>query len=244
VINQTMAHYFFGNEDPVGKHFYFMSGSLKARLFQVIGVVKDAKYKSLRETSRRAFYLSYFQDPGAGPLTFLLRTAGSPTSFGSAIERTVRELNPGLQVVGLKTMDDVVNESLAQERFVAQLAGFFSLFALVLACVGLYGIMSYAVTRRTNEIGIRMALGARSAHVVRLVMRETMQLVAAGVAIGLGVALAATRLIANLLYGVTPNDPVTMAAAALLMIAVAALAGYLPARRASRVDPMTALRYE
>lgn len=244
VINQTMAHYFFGDENPLGKHFYFMGGSLKARPFQVIGVVKDAKYKSLRETSRRAFYLSYFQDPGAGALTFLLRTTGNPTGFGSAIERTVRELNPRLQVVGLKTMDDVVNESLAQERFVAQLASFFSLFALLLACVGLYGIMSYTVTRRTNEIGIRIALGARSADVVRLVMKETMLLVAAGVAIGLGAALAATRLIASLLYGLTPNDPVTMAVAALLMIAVAALAGYLPARRASRVDPMTALRYD
>ena len=244
VINQTMARYFFGNESPLGKHFYFMSGSLKDQPFQVIGVVKDAKYKSLREAPRRAFYVSYFQDPGSGALTFLLRTTGNPAGFGSVIERTVRELDPRLQVVGLKTMDDVVNESLAQERFVAQLAGFFSLFALLLACVGLYGIMSYAVTRRTNEIGIRMALGARSADVVGLVMKETMVLVAVGMAIGLGAAFAATRLIASLLYGLTPNDPVTMTGAAVLMMAVAALAGYLPARKASCVDPMTALRYE
>jgi len=141
-------------------------------------------------------------------------------------------------------MDDVVNESLAQERFIAQLAGFFSLFALLLACIGLYGIMSYAVTRRTSEIGIRMALGARSADVIRLVMKETMLLVVIGIALGLSAALATTRLISTLLYGLTPNDPLTTAVAVLLLIGMAALAGYLPARRASHVDPMVALRYE
>jgi predicted permease len=244
LINQAMAQYFFGDEDPLGKNFYFSAGSQKATTFQVIGVVKDAKYKSLRETSRRAFYVSYFQDPGDGPLTFLLRTAGNPAGFGGAIERAVRELNPKLQLAGLKTMEDVVNESLVRERFVAQLASFFSLFALLLASVGLYGIMSYAVTRRTNEIGIRMALGAHTGDVVRLVMKETMLLVTIGVAIGLGAALATTRLISSLLFGLTPNDPATIVVAAMLMISVAALAGYLPARRASRVDPMSALRYE
>jgi len=244
VINQTMARDFFGHDNPVGKDFYFLDGGLQAAHFQVIGVVTDAKYTSLRETPQRAYYLSYFQNPSAGSLTFLLRTTGNPVSFGNAIERAVRELNSRLEVVGLKTMDDVVNESLAQERFIGQLASFFSLFALLLACIGLYGVMSYAVNRRTNEIGIRMALGARGRDVVRLVLKETMLLVAVGVSIGLGVALATTRLISSLLYGLTPTDPFTIAVAALLMIAVAALAGYLPARRASRVDPMTALRYE
>jgi predicted permease len=244
VINQTMARDFFGNENPVGKQFDLVGGSLKGTPHQVIGVVKDAKYSSLRETTRRAFYVSYFQNPGSGSLTFLLRTTGNPVDFGSAVRRTVRELDPRLQVTGLRTMDDLVNESLVQERFVAQLAGFFSLFALLLACIGLYGVMSYAVTRRTSEIGIRMALGARSSDVVRLVMKETTWLVVIGVAIGLSAALATTRLISTLLFGLTPTDPLTIAVAALLMIAVAALAGYFPARRASRVDAMTALRYE
>ncbi|MEK6323148.1 MAG: ABC transporter permease [Acidobacteriota bacterium] len=245
VINQAMAQFFFGNENPLGKHFdLLLAGSLKGISFQVIGVVKDAKYKTLREPTRRAFYVSYFQDPGSGALTFLLRTTGNPTGFGSAVQRAVRELEPRLQVGGLKTLDDVVNESLVQERFVAQLASFFSLSALLLACIGLYGIMSYAVTKRTNEIGIRMALGARGGDVVRLVMKETMVLVAVGVTIGLSAALATTRLVSTLLYGLTPNDPVTIMVATLLMIGVAALAGYLPARKASQVDPLVALRCE
>ncbi|HSE98289.1 MAG TPA: FtsX-like permease family protein, partial [Blastocatellia bacterium] len=211
---------------------------------QVIGVVKDAKYKSMRESSRRAFYVPYFQDPASGPLTFLLRTAGKPAGFGSTIERAVRELNPRLQVIDLKTIEDVVNESLARERFIAQLASFFSIFALLLACIGLYGMTAYSVTMRTSEMGIRMALGAQAGDVIKLVMRETMLLVTIGVAIGLGAALATTRLISSMLFGLTPNDPLTIGLAALVLSAVAAVAGYLPARRAARVNPIVALRHE
>src|SRR5215510_2895861 len=134
-------------------------------------------------------------------------------------------------------MKDVVDDSLAQERFIAQIASAFSLFALLLASVGLYGVMSYAVNRRTNEIGVRMALGARGADVVRMVMKETLLLVAIGMAIGLGAAMATTRLVSTLLFDLSPNDPVTISVAALLMTVLAAFAGYLPARRASRVDP-------
>jgi ABC-type antimicrobial peptide transport system permease subunit len=149
-----------------------------------------------------------------------------------------------LQVFNLRTMTEVVNETLVQERFIAQTASAFSLFALLLACVGLYGVMSYAVARRTNEIGIRMALGALPANVVRMVMREVLLLVALGVGIGLAAAMATTRLVSGLLFGLTPTDPLTIALATIMMIGVAALAGYLPARRASRIDPMIALRYE
>jgi ABC-type antimicrobial peptide transport system permease subunit len=141
-------------------------------------------------------------------------------------------------------MTDVVNESLMQERFIAQTASAFSLFALLLACVGLYGVMAYAVARRTNEIGIRIALGALPANVVRMVMRDVMLLLTLGIAVGLAAAMATTRLVGALLFGLTPTDPLTIALATLLMIVVAALAGYLPARRASRIDPMAALRYE
>src|SRR5262249_24237007 len=137
VIDQEMARHFFGSEDPLGKQFDFLDGSLHGISLRVIGVVKDSKYKSLRETTRRAFYISYFQDPARGPLPFLVRTTGNTASMGGAIQQAVRDLEPGLEVLGLTTLDAIVDESLVQERFVAQLSSFFSLFALMLACVGL-----------------------------------------------------------------------------------------------------------
>ena len=164
--------------------------------------------------------------------------------MAASIQRVVQEIDPKLQVSGLGTMSDVVNESIVQERFIAQLASFFSLFALLLVSIGLYGIMSYAVTRRTNEIGIRMALGAQVWDIVKMVMRETMLMVMMGLAIGLAAALATTRLISSFLFGLTPTDTLTICLAMLLMTIVAALAGYVPARRASRVDPNVALRCE
>src|SRR5262245_35986371 len=245
VINQTMARRFFRDQNPLGRRFRAQRGSLQDIPIEVIGVTKDAKYYNLREQTLPTYYLSFFQQPReeeAG--TMLLRSFADPASATTAIQRAVRELDPQAQVLNLRTMNEVVDRSLLQERFVAQLGSFFSLFALLLASIGLYGVMSYAVTRRTNEIGIRMALGARSADVIRMVMKETMLMVVIGGAIGLGAAMATTRLVSSLLFGLTPNDPVTISVAAALMIIVAALAGYLPARRASRVDPMTALRPE
>jgi predicted permease len=241
VINQSMARYFFGNENPIGKRFNWDDGR---RRIEIIGVVKDAKFTNLREKPPRTFYLYYFQAPIPFPLTIHLRTDGDPASYVATIQRLVKEIDPQLQVVELQTMSEAVNETLVQERFVAQLGGAFSLFALLLACVGLYGVMAYAVARRTNEIGVRMALGAQRSDVVWLVMREVSLLVALGAGAGLAAAMATTRLISTLLFNLTPNDPTTIALATLLMIGVAALAGYLPARRAARVDPLVALRHE
>jgi len=240
VINQTMARYFFGNENPVGKRFREESG----QEIEIIGVVKGARYVNLREQSPRTYYLYYLEQHTPSDMTFQLRTDGDAIDLTATIQRLVREIDPQLQVVDLRTMTDLVEESLTQERFIAQLISAFSLFALLLACVGLYGVMSYAVARRTNEIGIRIALGALPSNVVRMVMREALLLVALGLGFGLTAALAATRLVGALLFGLEPFDPLTIALATLLMIGVAALAGYLPARRASRIDPMVALRYE
>ena len=239
VINQTMARYFFGNENPLGKRFSLRGD---ASPIEIIGVVKDAKYETLREPAQRTYYLYYFQQPERFGMTFQLRTGADAAGYAATIGRLVRELDPQLQVIRMRTMTDVVNQSLVQERFTAQVASAFSLFALLLACIGLYGVMSYAVTRRTSEIGIRMALGARGADVVRLVMKETMLLVIAGVTIGLAAALTTMRLISSLLFGMTSTDPLTIVLAASLLILAAGLAGYLPARRATRVDPMVALR--
>ncbi len=246
VINQTMARAFFGNENPVGKSFSYLDPRYKGQTFEIIGVVNSAKYDNLRDQAPKTFYKFYAQQPGpaSGNRAFQIRALGDPVEMAASIKRVVREFDPTMQIFDLRTMNDIADEAMTQERFVAELAGFFSLFALLLSCIGLYGVMSYAVTRRTNEIGIRMALGARGADVVRMVMKETMLMVVIGAAIGLSAALATTRLVSSLLFGLAPNDPMTIAVAAALMIAVAALAGYLPARRASRVDPMTALRCE
>ena len=244
VINQSMARQFFPNANPIGKLFTYEGYSTPGNVFEVIGVVKDAKYENLRDPAPKTFYTSYFQRPSNFDQTFQMRTFGDLTGLETIIERALQQVNPRLHIVGLQTMSDQVDRSLMQERFIAQIAGFFGLFALLLASVGLYGIMSHTVTCRTNEIGIRMALGARQSRVVRMILRECLTLVAVGLASGLVAAIVATRLIESRLYGLTPTDPATMAFGVLTMFCVAALAGYLPARRASRIDPMDALKCE
>jgi len=168
----------------------------------------------------------------------------NPTNLVSAIRHEVHAIDKNLPMFDVKTLTQQVDESLLPERLIATLSGFFSLLALLLASIGLYGIMSHAVIRRTSEIGIRMALGAHSGDALWLMLRETLLLVLIGVGIGMPIALVATRLISSQLFGLTPNDPLTITLATLLLLAVSALAGYLPARRASQVDPLVALRYE
>jgi predicted permease len=241
VVNQSMARHFFGNENPIGKFFNWDDGG---RRIEIIGVVKDAKFTNLREKPPRTFYLYYFQAPIPLNLTIQLRTDGDPASYAATIQRVVREIDPQLQVVELQTMSEAVNETLVQERFVAQLGGAFSLFALLLACVGLYGVMSCAVVRRTNEIGIRMALGAQARDVLSAVIGQGMRLTLAGIAIGLAAAWALTRFLTSLLYGVSARDPITFVVVPLALVAVAWLACYVPARRATKVDPLVALRCE
>jgi len=245
VINQAMAHRYFSNEDPIGKRFGFR-GAQHSRDIEIVGVARDAKYTSLRGKTPPTVYFPYRQQASSfgGQMNFEVRTAGDPTASLTAIREAVSQVDRNVPLFDVKTQERQAEQSLAQERLFATLSGFFGVLALLLVCIGLYGVMSYAVARRTNEIGIRMALGATAPRVIRMVMRETMLLVVIGVLIGLVAAIASTRLIEKMLFGLTPTDPFTMSAATLLLIAVAALAGYLPARRASKVDPMIALRYE
>ena len=241
VINQTMARKFFG-DNPIGRRFGF-GGPEDAGKIEVVGVVRDAKYTSLRGETPPTAYTSYLQE-AAGQMNFAVRTAADVSGLVPAIRDAVRDVDSNLPMFDIKTQRQRSDESVTQERLFATLASFFGVVALLLACIGLYGVMSYGVARRTNEIGIRMALGATAPRVTLMVMRETMLVVVIGVVIGLGAAVATTRFVATMLFGLAPNDLLTISVAVLLMIAVAALAGYIPARRASKVDPMIALRYE
>jgi len=169
---------------------------------------------------------------------------GDAAALVAAIRHEVRQLDPNLPIFNVKTFADQINQSISRERLIALLSSFFGLFALLLAALGLYGVMAHAVAQRTREIGIRMALGAQAGNVLWLVLRETLLLAFTGIVIGLPAALAASRLIKGMLFGLSADDPLTIALATLALIAIAALAGYLPARRAARVDPMNALRHE
>ncbi len=242
VINQAMARRYFGDANPLGRRFYF--AHQPAKKFEIVGVVPDAKYRSLREPSRPTFYVPFFQEDRGSWTTLALRTAADPRATIASLAGVVRGVEPTVRVRDLRTMNDVVNGSVHQERLIAQLGGFFSVFALALACLGLYGVLSFAVVQRTREIGVRVALGAQRRDVLSLVIGKGLKLVLVGSLIGLAGALATTRLVSNLLYGVTPTDPVTFAGVMSLLVAVAALASWLPARRATKVDPMEALRYE
>jgi predicted permease len=240
VINQALARRYFGNEDPIGQRFG-LGGLETSGQIEIVGVAKDAKYFDLRGEMPPTVYLPYFQNPASNAY-FVVRTTGEPTAMIALIRQTVREIDSSLPLSSLHTVRQQVESGWAQERLFASLSGFFGLLALLLASIGLYGVMAYGVARRTNEIGIRMALGAQAQDVIRLVLRESLMLVALGVGIGLATALATTRLIASQLFGLTPMDPLTITLATLLLAGVAGLAGYLPARRASRVDPLVALR--
>lgn len=243
VVNETFARYFFGNEDPLGRHFGFSLES--SGQIEIVGVVKDAKYNSLREQSLRTFYIPYLQDSGAWrETTFQIRTAAEPTHLIAAVRQVAREVDANLPLFNVKTLATQVDESLVQERLIGTLSSFFGLLSLLLTCIGLYGIIAYAVSQRTHEIGIRMALGAQRGAVLRMVLRQGMKLILLGVGLGLTGSLIGTRIIASQLFGVTATDPATFIGAPLLLLMVALLACWIPARRVTKVDPLIALRTE
>jgi predicted permease len=240
IINETAARKYFPNENPLGLRFgqtVEQSGQI-----EIVGVLRDAKYNSVRDDIPPTMYVPHLQ--GRPATVFQVRTAGDPAAAIGAIREAVRQIDPNLPLMDVATQDEEIDKNLQQERVFAQAYAMFGGLAMLLASVGLFGLMSYSVARRTNEIGIRMALGARAGDVLRLVMSESMRLVAIGVAIGLAVAMAAGRLVSSLLFGLGATDAITILVATAVMVAVSALAGYLPARRASRVDPLVALHYE
>jgi predicted permease len=245
IVNQTFVKKFFAGQNPIGKFYQPEQGKKLGEPVEIIGVVKDAKYADLREDIHPTAYVPASQEAHPGQfITFEMRSAaGPPTSLISAVKSACAGVDRDASFQ-FKTLAVQVNESLARERLLATLSGFFGALALLLATIGLYGVVSYNMTRRRNEIGIRMALGAQQSRVLSTVLGEVAILIGIGLAIGLAATIAATRFIAGFLYGVKANDPWTLCLAAAMLALVAILAGFLPAHRASRLDPMDALREE
>jgi putative ABC transport system permease protein len=240
IINETMAKLYFAGEDPLGKQI----NALTASPSQVVGVVGDARQWSLELPPAAELYFPYSQAAINAEASLVVRSNGDPASLSDAVRNIVREVNTDAPVLRLKTMNEILALSTAQQRFTMGLMAVFAAVALVMAIIGLYGVMSYSVTQRTHEIGIRMALGAERKDVMRLIVGQGLTLAVIGVGTGLVAAFAFTRLLATLLFGVSAKDPLTFAAVALIMLVVALGACFVPARRATKVDPMVALRYE
>jgi len=246
IVNQTLARKFFPNLNPIGR--YFRTAEVSGKLappVQIVGMVKDSKYESLREeTYPTAFFPIAQQAPGNDDAeNFELRTATPPSSLVSAVQNAVAGVNKEISI-DFHTLSDQVDDSLVQERLLALLSSFFGGLALLLAMVGLYGTLSYLVTQRQMEFGVRTALGAQPGSILRLVMRDVVLVLAGGLAAGISISLATVHLLQKMLFGLGAHDPVTIAAAVGTLSAVAFIAAYLPARRATKVDPMVALRYE
>jgi predicted permease len=243
IVNQTFVEKYVGKENPLGKRFGESAGEANGMAssgYEIIGVVRDAKYNDLR----REIHAMMYHPQNVGGAAFELRTAADPQAILPAIRKAVSEVNPNLPLYNVTTQSEAIDRLLFQERLVARLSGFFGVLALVLACIGLYGLLSYEVSRRTREIGIRIALGAQPQGVLRLVLRQGIALALAGAAIGIVVALGVTRYLSPMLFGVRAYDPLTIGAVAGLLALVALAACFIPARRATRVDPIIALRYE
>jgi predicted permease len=240
VINETAAKKYFPGTNPIGAHFG--SSPEEAGKTEIVGIIRDTKYSSLREPAPPTMYMT--MPPSIRSVTVVVRTATDPANLTETVRKALHRVDPDVPISGMTTQTEQVEGRMAQERLFALAYTLFGGLALLLACIGLFGLMSYSVSRRTNEIGVRIALGAQREGIVSMVMRESMTLVALGVVLGLATTLAAGKLVATVLFGLTPTDAWTMSGAVMLMTLVALGAGYLPARRASRVDPMTALRYE
>lgn len=250
-IDDVFAHTFFPHENPLGKRIHLQQFNVQAEIVGVVGHIKQWGPGGDKTSAIEAqFYYPFMQLPeklmplAANGVAVVLRTAGDPAAVMEPVRRAVEQLDSRQVIYNVRTLDSVLADSLAARRISMILLGIFAALALLLASVGIYGVISFAVGQRTREIGVRMALGAQHADVMRLVLWEGAKMALIGVAAGAAAALGLTRLMTNQLFGVTPQDPLTFAAVAAALIVVALLACYVPARRAARVDPMVALRYE
>lgn len=241
IVNQAMAEHFFGSRNPIGER---LAWDRKEPPMTIVGVMRDIKVMGVRDGKQDLILTPSLQSDSAGSGTLVIRTAGDPAQVVSGMRAAIRSIDPALPVFDVMTMDKQVEASLSQQKLLAVLASLFAALALGLAAIGLYGILSYGVAGRASEIGVRMALGARPRNILRLILGETAWLVAIGIAVGLGIALAGAKAVRSMLYGVSLTDIWPLASAILVLSIAALTAGFLPARRASRVDPMAALRDE
>jgi predicted permease len=246
VISKTFADRFFKNQNPLGRLITFGDPAKKDELIEVVGVLGDMKWEDARDTPLATVFrpILQVQEGGAYTARLQIRTNSNPSDLAQTVRQAIAQVDDRMPISEVTTLSDQFRETLNQDRLVTQLVSFFGTLALLLACIGLYGMMAHSVTRRTNEIGIRMALGAERSTIIKMVLRETLLLVIVGLFIGVPSALVAARFISSQLYGLGPGDPRTFIAAAVVLVGVAIAAGYLPARRASRVNPLTALREE
>ncbi len=253
VVNQTFVRKFFPKEDPIGKHFG-MGDAANSGDLEIVGVVEDAKYQDARAPAYPTFFMPFLQMQKDPKLSFMLgshylgdielRVAGRPENLEAAVRRTLADINPDLTVLDMVSLSEQLERNFNQDRLIARLTELFGVLALILACVGLYGVMAYSVARRTNEIGIRMALGADRRRVVGMVLESAVFQIALGLGIGIPIALGGGRALSSQLYGVKSYDPWVLGAAVLVLTFSALVAGLFPARRAASIDPMQALRAE
>ena len=244
IINQALAKLFFPHENPLGKSFSPGPKTKDRKWIEIVGVCADTRYASLRNDPPPVHFNPYRQQPEMEGLTYIIRTPMKAEAIVPSLRAVVRHIDPNLPLLDIRTEQQQIDADLQQERTFASLSSGFALLALTLACVGIYGIMAYTVAQRTNEIGIRLALGARRGQVRGMVLRESGWLALAGVAAGISVALALGHLVESLLYGVKPADALSVIGAGVVLLAVALSSGWIPARRASLLEPMDALRHE
>ena len=240
IVNEALARQLFGSEDAIGRALK-TDLSPKATIYEVVGVCADTKYTSLRRESPPTAYFTYRQRIVNTP-TFAVKTTGDPLSVASAARETFRQLDPNLPLFAMRTQEAQIASSMRSERLMARLAGMLGAVTLLLAAIGVFGLLAGEVSRRTPEIGLRIALGAARPHVRWMVMRQSLAIVGVGLLLGIPAAIATSRVLTSLLFGLTPTNPGSLAAAAVLMTAIGLAAAFLPARRAARVDPIVALR--